>query len=228
MSLLSVHDLGHSFGQVNVFHGLNFSLADGDQLAVLGASGAGKSTLLRLLAGLDVPSQGRIERASGLKIGMVFQDLALWPNLTALENVAMALHALPRRNAREAAQAVLEKCRVAEFADRLPDMLSIGQQQRVALARAMAAEPGILLLDEPFSSLDLILKQEIFATIREVAKGCALVLVTHDPAEAMALCQTALVLENGTALDHGPIRDLLTQPQSRLLRLFGEHWKKWS
>jgi iron(III) transport system ATP-binding protein len=184
--------------------------------------------LLRLLAGLDVPSQGRIERASGLKIGMVFQDLALWPNLTALENVAMALHALPRGNAREAALAALEKCRVAELADRLPDMLSIGQQQRVALARAMAAEPGILLLDEPFSSLDLILKQEIFATIREVAKGCALVLVTHDPAEAMALCQTALVLENGTALDHGPIRDLLTQPQSRLLRLFGEHWKKWS
>jgi ABC-type nitrate/sulfonate/bicarbonate transport system ATPase subunit len=228
MSLLTVHDLGHSFGQVEVFRGLNFSLAEGDQLAVLGVSGAGKSTLLRLLAGLDAPHRGMIERAPGLKIGMVFQDLALWPNLTALENVALALPALSRGDARKAAQDALEKCHVGEFADRLPNMLSIGQQQRVALARSMAAEPGVLLLDEPFSSLDLILKQELFATIRELAKGRALVLVTHDPTEAMALCQTALVLENGTALEHGPIRHLLTQPQSRLLRLFGEYWKKWS
>jgi molybdate transport system ATP-binding protein len=90
----------------------------------------------------------------------------------------------------------------------------------------MAAEPGVLLLDEPFSSLDLILKQELFATIREVAKGRALVLVTHDPLEALALCHTALVLEDGVAIDCGPIRDRLPHPHSRLLRLFAHHLEK--
>jgi ABC-type sulfate/molybdate transport systems ATPase subunit len=222
MNLLAIHALGQSFGTTTVFGGLDFSLAAGDRLAVLGASGAGKSTLLRLLAGLDRPRTGRIERAPGLKIGMVFQDLALWPNLTALDNVALALHERPRRDAREAARTALHRCRVGEFATRLPGTLSVGQQQRVALARAIAGEPGALLLDEPFSSLDLLLKQELFATVCEVANTCALVLVTHDPLEALALCRTALVLEAGSIVEHGPLGEMITHPASQLLRLFSQ------
>jgi len=220
MNLLTANALGHSFGAAAVFRDVEFSLAKGDRLAVLGASGAGKSTLLRLLAGLDAPRTGAIERAPGLKIGMVFQDLALWPNLSAIENVSLALHERPRQDRREAAQAALLKCRIGELAQRLPGTLSIGQQQRVALARSIAAEPAVLLLDEPFSSLDLILKQELFATIADVARERALVLVTHDPLEALALCRTALVLESGTVVEHGPIRDLIAHPRSQLLRLF--------
>jgi ABC-type sulfate/molybdate transport systems ATPase subunit len=151
---------------------------------------------------------------------MVFQDLALWPNLTALENVALTLHERPRRDAYKAARAALQKCHVSELEKRLPGTLSIGQQQRIALARAIAAEPGVLLLDEPFSSLDLILKQEIFATVAEIATGRALMLVTHDPLEALSLCVTALVLEVGTIFEQGPIRDLLARPRSQLLHLF--------
>jgi ABC-type sulfate/molybdate transport systems ATPase subunit len=220
MNLLAVRELGHSFGNEKVFDRVSFSLAPGDRLAVLGASGAGKSTLLRLLAGLDLPQRGTIERASSLKVGMVFQDLALWPNLTALGNVALTPCASLRRQTRDAARLALQKCRVAELADRQPGTLSIGQQQRVALARAIATEPEVLLLDEPFSSLDLILKHELFTTINEVANGRALVLVTHDPLEALALCRTALVLEAGTMVEFGGIHDLLAHPRSRLLRLF--------
>jgi ABC-type sulfate/molybdate transport systems ATPase subunit len=220
MNLLTAIALGHSFGANPVFCDVEFSIANGGRLAVLGASGAGKSTLLRLLAGLDNPSKGTIERRPELKIGMVFQDLALWPNLSTLENVSLVLHERPRREAREVARIALQKCQVDEFESRLPGTLSIGQQQRVSLARAIAVEPTLLLLDEPFSSLDLILKHEIFELIRSVTAGCALVLVTHDPLEALALCDTALVLEDGAMTEYGSIRNLLDHPRSQLLRLF--------
>jgi ABC-type Fe3+/spermidine/putrescine transport system ATPase subunit len=222
MSLIEVRDVGYSFGARAVFQGVTFSVTEGDRMAVLGASGAGKSTLLRLLAKLDMPRQGKIERTLDLKIGMVFQDLALWPNMTAQENVAVVLKQRRRSVAREMALAALEKCQVDAYAERLPGSLSIGQQQRVALARAIVGKPGVLLLDEPFSSLDLILKQELFAMIREAAAGRALVLVTHDPLEALALCSTALVIESGKVVEQGNLRELLAAPRSQLLRIFKE------
>jgi ABC-type sulfate/molybdate transport systems ATPase subunit len=220
MTLLAAHSLGHAFDKTTIFREVNFSLTEGDRIAVLGASGAGKSTLLRLLAGIETPQAGSIDRAPRLKVGMVFQDLALWPNLTALENVAFAVCAQPRREAHEAARAALQNCQVGELGQRLPGTLSIGQQQRVALARAIVAGPNVLLLDEPFSSLDLIVKEELFATLADVARGRALVLVTHDPLEALAVCRTALVLEAGGIVEQGPIRELIANPKSQLLRLF--------
>ena len=219
-ALLTTRELGQSHGTANVFSGVNVSINAGERLSVLGASGSGKTTLLRLLAGLDTPRTGTIERASGLTIGMVFQDLALWPNLTALENVALAVPSLPRAQQRTAALAALESCRVADFAARRPGTLSIGQQQRIALARSIAARPDVLLLDEPFSSLDLVLKHELVATVRTVIAERALVLVTHDPLEALALCDNALVLEAGRVIEHGPLHALLAQPRSELLQLF--------
>jgi iron(III) transport system ATP-binding protein len=219
---LSVHDLAKSHGGRPVFAGVTFSLAAGDRLAVLGASGSGKTTLLRLLADLEAPSSGRIERAAGLRIGMVFQDLALWPNLTALDNVALALPAIPRRQRNEAARQSLAACRVAELASRKPGTLSIGQQQRVALARAIAARPQLLLLDEPFSSLDPLLREELTVEVRRLANGmaAALVMVTHDPWEALMLCRQALVLEDGRLAEADELRALLAAPRSRLLRQF--------
>ena len=218
-TLLTLRDLAKRHGAHTVFEGVNFSVAPGERLAVLGASGAGKSTLLRLIAGLDTPTTGTIERAPGLRIGMVFQDLALWPNLSVLENVTLALPGVPRAERRTAAQTALDSCHVGEFATRRPGTLSIGQQQRVALARALAAQPHLLLLDEPFSSLDLALKAELLAEVRtqSAARNAAVILVTHDPREARALCPAALVLEDGRVAASGPWAALAIHRGSRLL-----------
>lgn len=222
MKLLNIQDLAKSHDGTPVFAGVSFSLAPDDRLAVLGASGSGKTTLLRLLAGLDEPTSGIIERAAGLRIGMVFQDLALWPNLSALDNVALALPDVPKSQRREIARAALAACHIGEFASRKPGTLSIGQQQRVALARAIAARPQLLLLDEPFSSLDPLLREELMFEVRRLADEmqAALVLVTHSPLEALALSRRALVLEGGRVAEAGEIGSLLAAPQSRLLRQF--------
>jgi iron(III) transport system ATP-binding protein len=221
MTLLTVQDLAKSRGGATVFAGVSFTLAPDDQLAVLGASGSGKTTLLRLLAGLDEPTAGVIGRADGLRTGMVFQDLALWPNLTALDNVALALPDVPKPQRRQSARDALSACRVAELASRKPGTLSIGQQQRVALARAIATRPQLLLLDEPFSSLDPLLREELMAEVQRLVGevNAALVLVTHDVFEALALARRAIVLEDGRLAESGDLKTLLASPHSRLLRL---------
>lgn len=221
-TLIEIKDLAKHHGTTTVFRDVSFSLAKGDRLAVLGASGGGKTTLVRLLAGLDVPSSGRIARVPGIRTAMVFQDLALWPNLTARDNVAFALPGLPRAARHERAVAALAACRVAELSGRKPGSLSVGQQQRVALARAIATRPNLLLLDEPFSNLDLLLKQELMAEVARTADdiGAALVLVTHDPLEALGLARRALVLEDERLAEAGELRTLLHAPRSRLLKAF--------
>jgi ABC-type sulfate/molybdate transport systems ATPase subunit len=224
--LIQVKELAMDFGDGPVFEGLTFAVLPGRHLALLGPSGCGKSTLLRLMTGLDAPTAGEIivqgtpASSAGRilvepyerQIGMVFQELALWPNLSALENVVlgMARTRHSRRERRAAAQAALNLCRLDGLDDRRPAALSTGQQQRVALARALALRPKLLLLDEPFTGLDLTLKAEIFAEIRRLADECALtlLLVTHDPLEAKALASEAIVLEDGRCREHGPLGDL--------------------
>lgn len=220
MTLLTVQDVAKSYDAATVFAGVSFTLAPDDRLAVLGASGSGKTTLLRLLAGLDEPSAGVIERTAGLRIGMVFQDLALWPNLTVLDNVAFALSNVPKSQRLQSARDALAACRVAELASRKPGTLSIGQQQRVALARAIVARPQVLLLDEPFSSLDPLLREKLIAEVLRLAGEikAALVLVTHDVFEALALASRTIVLEDARLAESGELVSLLAAPQSRLLR----------
>lgn len=219
MTLLTVQDLAKSYDGAMVFAGVNFTLEPNDRLAVLGASGSGKTTLLRLLADLDQPSTGVIKRAPNLRIGMVFQDLALWPNLTVTDNVALALPNVPKSQRLQSSHDALAACRVAELASRKPGTLSIGQQQRVALARAIVARPQLLLLDEPFSSLDPLLREELIAEVRRLAGeiNAALVLVTHDVFEALALAQRTIVLEDARLAESGELVSLLAAPQSRLL-----------
>jgi ABC-type nitrate/sulfonate/bicarbonate transport system ATPase subunit len=155
---------------------------------------------------------------------MVFQDLALWPNLSVLGNVLLGLSGavLTKREARERALGALARCGIASLAERRPGKISGGQQQRVALARALATRPEFLLLDEPFSGLDLVTKARLVQEI--VALGAeynlTVLLVTHGPLEATALCGSAVVLDSGSVVESGSFPALLRSPKSEVLQVF--------
>jgi ABC-type sulfate/molybdate transport systems ATPase subunit len=234
--LVQVRSVAKQFGTVRVFENVSFDIQAGAHLALIGESGSGKSTLLRLLAGLDTLTAGEIRiedllvsRAEKIlvppherKIAMVFQDLALWPHLTALDNVilGMAQAKLSRQERRAQALAALRACRLDELAPRKPHALSAGQQQRVALARALAVRPRLLLLDEPFAGLDVIVKAQLFEEIKSLCANfhVTLLVVTHDPLEAAALCSEAVVIENGGLQEKGSLKSLLDHPSSAILK----------
>ncbi|MGH9338703.1 MAG: ABC transporter ATP-binding protein [Acidobacteriota bacterium] len=222
---------------------VSLSILSGEHTAILGPSGCGKSTVLRLLAGLEAPSSGQIYLDGELiskeerilkpphqrGIAMVFQDLALWPNLTVLDNVLLGLSGQPlsSRETRKRALETVALCRIDSLAARKPGTLSGGQQQRVALARALAVKPDFLLLDEPFAGLDLLTKLRLLEEIERLAaeQNITVVLVSHDPLEAKALCHSVVVLKEGDVEEQGPLKELLREPESELLKVFHEHLK---
>lgn len=219
-----------------ILSAVDLALPPGQHTVLLGASGSGKSTMMRLLAGLEAPGAGSIHHDGELVsspgrvlvpphrrgIGMVFQDLALWPNLSALENVALGLCASrPMRTERlVAARAELERVGLGERLRALPSELSGGEQQRLALARALATRPRSLFLDEPFASLDLVTRHRIVEEVARLvmADHTTMLLVTHDPFEARRLCTHAVVLDAGRVLATGVLEDLLRHPEHPLLQ----------
>jgi ABC-type Fe3+/spermidine/putrescine transport system ATPase subunit len=237
-SWFEFRSVSRAYGRQHALSGVSFSLNAGNHTALLGASGCGKSTLLRLLAGLDTPfsgevwldgrlasEPGRIMIAPHLRgVAMVFQDLGSWPNLSVLDNVLLGLAgvSLSRREVRVRAHEVLALCHIESLAARKPGQISGGQQQRVALARAIAVRPAFLLLDEPFSGLDLVTKSHLLGEIALLSetRNLTVLLVTHDPTEATTLCQSALVLDQGHLVESGPWKKLLAAPQSEVLKVF--------
>ena len=217
---------------------VSFTIAAEEHTAILGPSGCGKSTLLRLLAGLDAPSAGqvllngrvvsephKIVRPPHLRgIAMVFQDLALWPNLSVMDNVLLGLSGtgFTKQESKTRASEALALCAIEPLAKRKPGTISGGEQQRVALARAIAGRPSYLLLDEPFSGLDLITKAKLLEEIAALAaeRRVTVLLVTHDPLEATTLCRSAIVLNNGCIAESGVLADLLLTSQSPMLKIF--------
>ena len=213
-------------GKLALAH-VSLRIQAGPHTALLGPSGCGKSTVLRLLAGLETPTAGsilldgqtistavRVLRPPHQRgVAMLFQDLALWPNLTTCENVRLGLAGLRlgRHESSRRTRESLELCGIADLADRLPSQLSGGQQQRAALARAMAVQPRFLLLDEPFSGVDLAATSRLLTDIAELARQrrFQVVLVSHDPWEAAAICETAIVLDQGMIRAVGKMDDLL-------------------
>ena len=155
---------------------------------------------------------------------MVFQDLALWPNLSILANVKLGLagHGLPRDEAHRRATEALALCKIEGIADRRPAAISGGQQQRAAVARALAGAPRFLFLDEPFSGLDLVTKAGLLKDISHLidARKVTLVLVTHDPLEAITLCRSAVLVDHGRIEKSGLLKELLDEPETDLLRVF--------
>ncbi len=219
---------------LNTFHlELNFSADAGKTTVLLGESGAGKSTVLRLLAGLLHPRHGHISLESVTyfdseqhiaippqerPIGYVFQDYALFPHLSAFENVAFGLRAqhLPRQVIRRRVGEALEQVRLTGLDERRPAQLSGGQQQRVALARALALQPQLLLLDEPLAALDVQTRREVRQELRRILAqiGVTTVLVTHQYLEALLFGHHILVLDHGQLIQQGSQRDLLQRPRS--------------
>jgi len=210
-----------------------FLVAAGETLVLAGESGAGKSTLLRALAGLYDPAAGHIavdgvrwfDRAAGISlapdrrsVGWVPQDLALFPHLPVLDNVAFGLRARGERGSRARARAreALARVGVADLAARRPGQLSGGQQQRVALARALAGEPRLLLLDEPLSALDLPTRRAVRGELRRLLAElpCTTVLVTHNAVEALLFGDRIAVLEGGRIAQEGNRDELLRRPRS--------------
>lgn len=220
---------------------VNFTVAPGEVLGVIGPNGAGKSTLLRTLAGLSALTDGSIALgdevyddpaanifypAERRPVGVVFQNYRLFPHLTVLDNVAFAARArgAGRRKSRERADSWLDRLDLSEFAARRPAQLSGGQAQRVALARALAADPGILLLDEPLSALDARTKLDVRNGLRDHLRDFSgpTLIVTHDPLEAMVMTDRLVVIEHGRVVQEGAPADVARRPSTAYIaRLVG-------
>lgn len=230
---VAFRDINHSFGRQEILHGVSLNVADGEILCLLGPSGSGKTTLLRLAAGLETLQAGVIEicgetvadahaqHAARVQqppedrsVGLVFQDHVLYPHMTVAQNVGFGLsqEAPPARTARVAD--MLETVGLTAFAQRYPHTLSGGQQQRVALARALARSPALMLLDEPFASVDSNLRRRLQAETRLQLKaaGTTTIVVTHDASEALALGDRIAYLEAGRLVQQGTPQELWRRP----------------
>ncbi len=222
---IEVAGVAKRFGSTPVLHDVSVGVQPGGTLALLGPSGCGKTTLLRLIAGLERPDAGivrigeRIVAGPGLwlpperrRVGMVFQDWALFPHLSVHDNVGFGLAKADRRSGR--VEQVLDMVGLAGQARRLPGTLSGGQQQRVALARALAPEPDVLLLDEPFSNLDASLRVQVRRDVRALLTDIAItaVFVTHDQEEAFYLGDQVAVLHEGRMVQQGAPAEIYTDP----------------
>jgi len=211
-----------------------FAVAAGELLALVGPSGSGKTTVLRCIAGLHRARNGHIrcgdttwfdsENGADLapqerSVGFVFQNYALFPHLTAIENIATALGHLPRGARASRASALLERVHLAGLESRRPAELSGGQQQRVAVARALAREPKVLLLDEPFSAVDQVTRRKLQRELAELRRGLAIpmILVTHDLEEAAMLADSLALLHHGRTLQTGTPEEVLTKPKDAVI-----------
>jgi putative spermidine/putrescine transport system ATP-binding protein len=220
-------------GVVNVVDGVNLKIADGAYCCFLGPSGCGKTTILRMVAGHEDPSVGEIliggQNVVGLapaarRTAMMFQSYALFPHLSVRDNVAFALRVrgVAKADRLRATDAMLEKVRLTQFADRLPAQLSGGQQQRVALARAAITAPRVLLLDEPLSALDEQLRVQMRQELRRMQRelGITFIHVTHTQLEAIALADLVVVMEQGRIKQAGPAREVYANPNDRYVAEF--------
>jgi iron(III) transport system ATP-binding protein len=212
VNLLSIKRLTKHYGRVKVLEELSLEVNDSGPLVILGPSGCGKTTLLRLIAGLEMPDAGEIHLQGSLAskpgwllrphkrgIGFVFQTSALWPHMTAAENIVFGLKSGDKQQKQERLNELLEQIELQGFAKRYPDELSGGEARRVALARCLAPQPKFLLMDEPLTNLDADLKKRMLDLIKRAAAqtGALLIYVTHEQAEAEQMEGRVLALRNG-------------------------------
>jgi iron(III) transport system ATP-binding protein len=228
---LSFADVSKRYGESLALDHVSLDVPAGKVLCLLGPSGCGKTTLLRIAAGVERPTTGRVlidrEEVAGPDsfvppekrgVGLMFQDFALFPHLTILQNVAFGLRWMNRGEAKAEALAALARVGLDHYANEYPHILSGGEQQRVALARAIAPRPGVLLMDEPFSGLDPRLRErmreETLAILHETRATC--IVVTHDAEEAMRMGDNVVLLRKGRVVQSGSALDLYRAPKDIL------------
>jgi iron(III) transport system ATP-binding protein len=232
---LELRDLHHAYDTHVVVRGLSFALERGAIGCLLGPSGCGKTTVLRCIAGFEPVSAGEI-RLDGAtvssatanvppekrRIGMVFQDYALFPHLSVADNIAFGLHGAARRARADRVAELVEAVGLAGHAHKFPHELSGGQQQRVALARALAPQPQLLLLDEPFSNLDVEMREKLGLEVRDIIKrtNTTAVLVTHDQHEAFAIADEIGIMHEGCIVQWDSAYNLYHRPASRFIADF--------
>jgi iron(III) transport system ATP-binding protein len=226
-AIVSLSDVTRAYGPKVAVDRAGLTLSRGRILGLLGASGSGKSTLLRTIAGLEsidagtiaidgrvVSTPGRSVPPEARRVGMVFQDFALFPHLTVSQNVGFGLKGHPDRDAIVAG--LLKRLRLADRYNAFPHTLSGGEQQRIALARALARDPAVILLDEPFSSLDGSLRAEVRDDLVEALRdsGASAIVVTHDAEDAMMMADDLALMDAGRIIQTGTPHDLYTRPNS--------------
>ncbi|WP_395341816.1 ABC transporter ATP-binding protein [Ningiella sp. W23] len=233
--MLEVQSLSLNYDDTTVLSEVSFSLSAGEIACVLGPSGCGKTTLLQSIAGFHVPSHGQIHIDGQIVasddtdlapdkrgIGVVFQDFALFPHMSVQKNVEYGLHKLSADERKARALDMLERVDLAEYSQSFPHELSGGQQQRVAIARAVAPKPRLLLLDEPFSSLDPELRERLAVEIRNIIKrlGITALMVTHDQHEAFAMADKIGIFAHGHCQQWDTAYKLYHEPNTRFVADF--------
>jgi iron(III) transport system ATP-binding protein len=235
MPLLKVEDISAGYSGQHVIESFSFHVNRGEIVSLLGPSGCGKTTALRAIAGFEPIDAGeilisqRLVSAPGMtvppeerSIGMVFQDYALFPHLTITDNIAFGLRKKPPIDRKVQVEHLLDATGLASMGDRYPHELSGGQQQRVALARALAPRPTLLLMDEPFSNLDVELRERLSVEVRDLLKseGISGILVTHDQHEAFAVSDKVGVIRDGRIMQWDTPYNLYHEPNSRFVADF--------
>ncbi len=230
---LEIRGLGKRYKENEVLDGIDFDVYDGEFLSLLGPSGCGKTTLLRILIGLLKPDTGKILKdgadITGAKpadrgMGIVFQNYALFENMTVLQNVeyALKIRKMPKMEARKKAEEMIEAVGLGEHCKKLPHHLSGGQQQRVAIARTLALNPDIVLLDEPMSALDVATRLSMRRELKRLQEsfGTTMIYVTHDQEEAFALSDRIMILDQGKISQLDTPENIVKNPANEYVQTF--------
>jgi len=228
-NVLTIQKLSKKFGERFAVNEASWSAQSGQIICLLGHSGCGKTTMLRLIAGLEIPTEGSIQlerkvlwdpyqqiQAEERNIGFVFQDYALFPHLSVLENVMFGLKKIPKHERQSIAENALKHVSMSHHIHSYPHTLSGGEQQRVALARALAPKPHVLLMDEPFSNLDHRLRDQIRQSTIDILKrtSTTTIIVTHDPEEALQIADQIILMHQGKIIQNGTPKQLYFQPKT--------------
>lgn len=229
--MLKLQNIKKSYDGTTVLDGISLEIPDGEIVSILGPSGCGKTTLLNMILGITEPDSGSIE-FNGKDItdspmekrgfNIVFQDYALFPNLNAYENITYGLKNKPGISTKEEVEELIHLLGLEEHLDKKIEQLSGGQKQRVALARTMVMKPRILLLDEPLSALDGVIKESIKDRIKAIAREYHLttIIVTHDPEEALTLSDRVLIINEGQISQYGKPEEIINEPSNPFIKEF--------